>query len=237
MATGNRFTCKVCGAEFTVPEAALGKYPGWTPQRCLRCRKTEGAPTGRPRPSPTAAPGAVAPVFSSGATSAAVDPLPTGDPALDGKLLAVLQRHSAGPDEGVFTDGGSSGNPGPGGWGAVRVQAGAILAQQFGREADTTNNRMELTALCAGYRMIGPDDEVTIWTDSQLCVNIVNSWAAGWQKRGWRRKDGPIKNLELVKEAYALSLKRPRATLRWLAGHAGSRWNEYVDTLATGHLR
>jgi len=237
-ASDSKFTCKVCGGSFSVPSAALEKYPGWTPQRCLRCRKTEGGARGRqgsPRgPARAAAPAAAA---SGGVISGPADPLPTGDPSLDDKLREVLQRHHGGPAEGVFTDGGSSGNPGPGGWGAVYVRGGAILAQKFGREADTTNNRMELSALAAGYRMIGLDDEVTLWSDSQLCVNTVNTWAAGWERRGWRRKDGPIKNLELVKEVYALAKERPKAKLCWLAAHNGARWNEYVDTLATGHLR
>ena len=239
---GQRFTCQVCGAEFSVPEAALKKYPSWTPQRCLRCKRDaqprvsgsqrRGATA---RPAKPAMPAAISPHGPSAAGPA--EPLPTGDPALDEKLRVVLQRYSSGPDEGVFTDGGSSGNPGPGGWGAVYVRSGTIVGQEFGRDADTTNNRMELSALIAGYGLIGPDDEVTIWTDSQLCVNTVNSWAAGWERRGWRRKDGPIKNLELVKEVYALAGARPRARLCWLAGHNGARWNEYVDTLATGHLR
>jgi ribonuclease HI len=238
-----RFTCQVCGAEFSVPEAALRKYPGWTPQRCLRCRSGSSrsrppTATGRSAAVPTEHPRRPAPAPASASSSAHPrEPLATGDPALDSKLRIVLDRYSAGPDEGVFTDGGSSGNPGPGGWGAVYVRGSAIVGQRFGREAETTNNRMELTALIAGYGLIGPDDQVTIWTDSQLCVNIVNSWAAGWERRGWRRKDGPVKNLELVKEVYALAQARPNARLCWLAGHNGARWNEYVDTLATGHLR
>jgi ribonuclease HI len=164
-------------------------------------------------------------------------PLSTGDPSIDCELEAVLAQHTAGPDEGVFTDGGCSGNPGPGGWGAVHVRDNTILAQAHGREARTTNNRMELTALIAGYGMIGPEDSVTIWSDSELCVKTINEWAAAWQRNGWRRKSGPVKNLELVKELYALARSRPRAQLKWVKAHNGSRWNEYVDTLSTGHLR
>ncbi len=233
------FTCGVCGADFTVPEAALAKYPGWKPQKCLRCRPASGAAAGgrgaaRPKPS---APSRPAPDRSEPPPGPNPEPLPTGDPDLDRKLRVVLERHRAGPHEGVFTDGGCSGNPGPGGWGAVRVQGGKILAQQHGRDPDTTNNRMELMALIAGYKMLEPDEEVTLWSDSQLCVNTINEWAARWEKNGWRRKDGPIKNLELVKEAYALSRARPKARLCWVQAHNGSRWNEYVDTLSTGELR
>lgn len=161
----------------------------------------------------------------------------THDGDLDARLRRVIDQCSSGPEDGVFTDGGSSGNPGPGGWGAVRVKQNQVVAQKFGREDMTTNNRMELSALIAGYQMIGPEEEETIWSDSQLCVNTINLWAEKWERNGWRRKDGPIANLELVKELYALSRSHPRARLCWLKAHVGSRWNEYVDTLATGHLR
>ena len=63
-------------------------------------------------------------------------------------------------------------------------------------------------------------------------MQTVNEWAAGWEKRGWRRKTGPIANLELVKELYALKKQRPKVTIRWIKAHDGSRWNEYADALA-----
>ena len=160
--------------------------------------------------------------------------------ARPGELLRpdeVLERYTAGPKSGVFTDGSCEGNPGPGGWGFVWVDDDRIIAEANGADPDTTNNRMELAALIAAYRALPEDAEVTVYSDSQLCVNTVNEWAKGWEARGWRRKGGPIKNLELVQELYALAQARPGVRLQWIRAHDGSRWNEYVDALATTYLR
>jgi len=149
----------------------------------------------------------------------------------------VLARYTDGPETGVFTDGAAEPNPGPGGWGAVHVTDGQIVNEVLGHEPHTTNNRMELTALIEGYRMLDGRPATTVWTDSQLCVNTINEWAAGWEKRGWRRKTGEIKNLELVQELYALAQARPDVELRWIKAHSGYRWNEYADALATAYRR
>ena len=148
----------------------------------------------------------------------------------------VLRRYTGGPKNGVFTDGSCEGNPGPGGWGYVWVEDDEIVAQDSGTDPDTTNNRMELTALIEAYKKLPTDAEVTIHSDSQLCVKTVNEWAAGWEKRGWRRKSGPIANLELVKKLYALAQSHPRVTLQWIKAHDGTRWNEYADALASQYL-
>ena len=111
----------------------------------------------------------------------------------------VLARYSGGPDTGIFTDGSCDPNPGPGGWGLVWVEAGQIREERNGREADTTNNRMELTALIEALELLAEDARVSVYSDSQLCVKTVNEWAAGWERRGWKRKSGPIKNLDLVR--------------------------------------
>jgi len=148
----------------------------------------------------------------------------------------VLARFHGGPDTGVFTDGSCEGNPGPGGWGMVWVEDGHIVAEESGIEAHTTNNRMELTALIHAYELLPADAELVMYSDSQLCVKTVNEWAAGWEKRGWRRKSGPIANLELVKQLYALALEHPRVQLRWIKAHDGSRWNEYADALASAYM-
>jgi ribonuclease HI len=149
----------------------------------------------------------------------------------------VLERYRAGPKTGVFTDGSCDGNPGPGGWAFVWVDDDRILARKSGLDSATTNNRMELTALIEAYRALPMDQEITLYSDSQLCVKTINEWAAGWEKRGWRRKAGPVANLELVKELYALAKSHPRARLRWIRAHDGSRWNEYVDAVASSYLR
>ena len=148
----------------------------------------------------------------------------------------VLARYSGGPKSGVFTDGSCEGNPGPGGWGVVWVQDDEIIAEKNGRDGDTTNNRMELQALIAAYQLLPVDAEITVYSDSQLCVKTVNEWAKGWEKRGWKRKSGPIANLELVKELYALAGDHPKVTLQWIKAHDGSRWNEYADALASAYL-
>ncbi|MBX7138039.1 MAG: ribonuclease HI [Oligoflexia bacterium] len=124
-------------------------------------------------------------------------------------------------------------NPGPGGWGVVHVQDGHILSEKCGHSPDTTNNRMELTALIEAFKLIPPDLEVTIHSDSNLCVQTINEWAAGWEKKGWKRKTGPIANLELVQELWALSKTRPKAKLAWIKAHNGWLWNEYADALAS----
>ncbi|MDP6606818.1 MAG: ribonuclease H [Dehalococcoidia bacterium] len=149
----------------------------------------------------------------------------------------VLARHRSGPTSGVFTDGSSSGNPGPGGWGTVFVRNGEIIEQRYGADPDTTNNRMEFTAMIEGLSMVPPGEAVEVYSDSQLVVNTITKWAAGWKRRGWRRKQGPVANLELVQQAYALAQQRPNAHIQWIRAHDGSLWNEYADALATTYMR
>ena len=148
----------------------------------------------------------------------------------------VLAKHTSGPKTGVFTDGSCEGNPGPGGWGFVWVEDDEIRTEASGNSPATTNNRMELTALIEAYKALPPDAETTIFSDSEICVKTINEWAAGWEARGWRRKTGPIKNLELVQALYRLAMAHPRVTLRWIRAHDGSRWNEYVDALANAYM-
>ena len=150
---------------------------------------------------------------------------------------AVLERFTGGPDSGLFTDGSSSGNPGPGGWGVVYVREGEIVAERYGADPHTTNNRMEFTAIIEGLSMLAPQDAVDLYTDSRLAVDTLTKWAAGWEARGWKRKDGEVKNLELVQRTYALVKERPRARILWIRAHDGARWNEYADALATAYLR
>ena len=153
------------------------------------------------------------------------------------ELEDVLERYRAGPKTGVFTDGSCEGNPGPGGWAWVWVEDDEIRAEEHGGSPQTTNNRMELTALIRALRALPEDAEIPVYSDSELCVKTINEWAPGWEARGWRRKGGPIKNLELVQELLALARAHPRARLRWIRAHDGSRWNEYVDALANSFLR
>jgi ribonuclease HI len=144
----------------------------------------------------------------------------------------VLRHYTSGPKRGVFTDGSCEGNPGPGGWAAVWVEDDQIVEERCGDAAHTTNNRMELMGLIEALRMLPEDAQITIYSDSNLCVQTVNEWAKGWEARGWKRKTGPIANLELVQELWALAKRHPRVAVRWLKAHDGTRWNEYADALA-----
>lgn len=149
-----------------------------------------------------------------------------------------MSSFTDGPKSGVFTDGATEGNPGPGGWGAVLVVDDKVVSEEYGSDAYTTNNKMELTAMIAGLKMIPADTPVDVYSDSQLVVNIITKWAEGWEAKGWKKKSpGPIANLELVKEAYGLAKTLPRANIQWIKAHSGNRWNEYADALATAYRR
>ena len=113
------------------------------------------------------------------------------------------------------------------------VQDGEVVAEASGHDPDTTNNRMELTAALQATEMIPSGAAVTIYTDSRLVVQTINEWAAGWEKRGWRRKTGPVENLDLVEPLYRVFRSRPELKLEWIAAHSGYLWNEYADALAS----
>ena len=149
----------------------------------------------------------------------------------------VLERYTSGPKTGVFSDGSCEGNPGPGSWAFVWVENDRIVDQNSGIAASTTNNRMELRALIEAYRVLPEDHEITVYSDSNLCVRTMNEWVAGWKRRGWRRRRGPIANLELIRELDALVNAHPRVSLLWIKAHDGSRWNEYADALASARTR
>lgn len=165
-------------------------------------------------------------------------PPPSKSKNRDLTVAEVLESFTDGPQSGVFTDGASEGNPGPGGWGAVYVVDSEVVAEAMGSDPYTTNNKMELTAMISGLNMLTTDAEVDVYTDSKLIVDTLTSWAAGWEANGWKKKSsGPIKNLELVQEAYRLARQRPGVKIRWIRAHSGNRWNEYADSLATSYRR
>jgi ribonuclease HI len=202
------FPCQTCGKPFTVAKKSLDKFPGWTPKQCLDCRPARGR--------------------ARTAASAREEDL---------TVAQVLAKYRDGPSDGVFTDGAADPNPGPGGWGAVYVVDGEVVGEAHGHEAHTTNNRMELTALIAGYGLVPPGVATIMYSDSNLAVRTINDWADGWARNGWKRKGEPLKNLDLVQQLHALHHARPEIEVRWIKAHAGSRWNEYADALATAYRR
>ncbi len=107
-----------------------------------------------------------------------------------------------------------------------------IVQEAYGYGGDTTNNRMELLALINAVDLVPEGTAATVYSDSKLAVQTINEWAAGWEKRGWRRKSGPVENLDLVKQAYATYKRRSDLELKWIKAHVGFRWNEYADELA-----
>lgn len=131
----------------------------------------------------------------------------------------------------IYTDGACSGNPGPGGWAAILSYNGHER-ELSGGEPETTNNRMELIAAISALEALKEPCEVELWTDSQYLARAVNEgWLAGWKRRGWRRKEGELKNPELWQALDAL-LARHKVSFNWLKGHDGHEYNERCDALA-----
>ncbi|MCR5548348.1 MAG: ribonuclease HI [Bacteroidales bacterium] len=128
----------------------------------------------------------------------------------------------------LYTDGASSGNPGPGGWGALLV-CGELRKEMSGGFARTTNNRMELTAVIEGLKAIKWEDaEVEVWSDSQYVVKAVTEgWLENWIRKQWKK----VKNPDLWQEFLTL-YRRHRVTFHWIKGHAGHPENERCDRLA-----
>ena len=131
----------------------------------------------------------------------------------------------------VYTDGACSGNPGPGGWGAILVYGGREKTLSGG-EDETTNNRMELTAAIEALRALKEPCRVELYTDSRYLADAVGEgWLAAWKARCWRRKGGDVKNPELWQALDAL-LETHEVTFRWVKGHAENPYNNRCDQLA-----
>ena len=131
----------------------------------------------------------------------------------------------------IHTDGACSGNPGPGGWGAV-LQYNGTIKELKGGETLTTNNRMELTAATEALNALKRPCEVELHTDSTYVKDGLTKWIFGWKKNGWKTADKkPVKNVELW-QALDLAVARHKIDWRWVKGHAGDEWNERADELA-----
>lgn len=133
----------------------------------------------------------------------------------------------------IYTDGACRGNPGRGGWGAILVYEGREK-ELSGGESETTNNRMELSAVIAALSALKEPCRVTLTTDSQYVVNAIDKgWLDSWQKNGWRKSNkGSVLNVDLWKKLLAL-LEKHQVSFVWVRGHNGHPYNERCDRLAT----
>ena len=131
----------------------------------------------------------------------------------------------------IYTDGACSGNPGPGGWGAILIH-GEHRKELNGGEAGTTNNRMELTAAIEALNALKRPCRVDLWTDSVYVRDGITKWIHGWKRNGWKTAaKKPVKNAELW-QALDEALKRHDISWHWVKGHAGHPENERADELA-----
>jgi len=131
----------------------------------------------------------------------------------------------------IYTDGACSGNPGPGGWGAVLLYKDTVR-ELSGGEGLTTNNRMELLGAISALSALKEPCEVGLYTDSQYITNAINKgWLAGWKAKGWKRKDGELQNPDLWQELDRL-LGLHKVSFFWVRGHADNEHNNRCDELA-----
>lgn len=137
----------------------------------------------------------------------------------------------------IYTDGACSGNPGPGGWGAILSYKG-VEKEISGGEAKTTNNRMELTGAITALKMLKEPCKVTLYSDSQYLINgIVNGWAEKWRANGWmRNKKEPALNPELWQELLDLC-ETHEVEFVWVKGHASNEYNNRCDALAVAESK
>lgn len=135
----------------------------------------------------------------------------------------------------IYTDGACRGNPGPGGWGA-RLRFNGQQKDLYGSEADTTNNRMELTAVIESLESLSRKCDVKIYTDSKYVMDGMTKWLPNWKKKGWKTAaKKPVKNVDLWQRLDALvdALEvENKVSWQWVKGHSGDEGNDYVDMLA-----
>lgn len=131
----------------------------------------------------------------------------------------------------IYTDGACSGNPGPGGWGAILVY-GEVEKELFGSEPDTTNNRMEMTAAIMALEALKGACRVDLYTDSTYVQKGITEWLPGWKARNWRTADKkPVKNADLWQRLEQAAAAH-QVKWHWVRGHDGHEYNERADGLA-----
>ena len=136
----------------------------------------------------------------------------------------------------IFTDGACKGNPGPGGWGAL-LRMGPHEKELSGSEPETTNNRMEMTAVIRALNALREPCDVTLHTDSRYVIDGITKWVHGWKKKGWvNASRQPVRNADLWHDLIEAA-GRHRVEWQWVRGHAGHVENERVDRLASDAAR
>jgi len=136
----------------------------------------------------------------------------------------------------IYTDGACSGNPGPGGWGAV-LMYGSRKKELSGGEISTTNNRMELISVISALEALLEPCEVMLYTDSQYVANAINlGWLESWRQKGWKRKGGEVKNPDLWVKLVPL-LEKHKVTFEWVKGHSDNEHNNRCDELAVAESK
>lgn len=163
--------------------------------------------------------------------------LPKNDKSLEElcELLKIKEKIESSKKIILYTDGACSGNPGPGGWGAILMFNG-VEKELTGGEKNTTNNRMELMAVISGLEAVKESCEVDIYSDSAYVVNaFLQDWVTKWQSNGWKTSKGEVLNQELWKRLL-VQLERHNVTWHKVKGHADNKYNNRCDELARGEI-
>lgn len=135
-----------------------------------------------------------------------------------------------------YTDGACSGNPGPGGWAVILIENDQPVRKWGGFQKDTTNNRMELTAVIEALKYLQPGESATIYTDSEYVRKGITEWMLNWKQKNWKTASKkPVKNRDLWE--LLDSLNHAKITWRYIAGHSGDKYNEMCDRLARQFIR
>lgn len=137
----------------------------------------------------------------------------------------------------IYTDGACSGNPGPGGWGAVIFDNDNNQTNISGKEKNTTNNRMEILAAIMALKKIKSNSQITIYTDSTYVKNGITEWVFNWKKNNWKTASKkPVKNKDLWIKLEKLCEKN-KVSWKWVKGHAANKYNNLADQLATSAIK
>ena len=137
----------------------------------------------------------------------------------------------------IYTDGACSGNPGPGGWGAVIFDNDNKQKNISGSEENTTNNRMELSAAIMALEEVNKNSEITIYTDSTYVKNGITEWVLKWKENGWKNSNKePVKNKDLWEKLVNLC-EQNTINWKWVKGHASNKYNNLADELATKAIK